>query len=298
MDKSVVYCGYATLVCLLYYLAVYDAVPPQPIVRGMTLFLLIFSSLCIAAAGYVINDYFDLNIDLINKPDKQVVDKTIPRRWTIVFHLLLSFVGIAIGFYLDVTTKIIFLGFAHMVCAALLFAYSLSLKKRLLLGNVLISLLTAWTVVVITWCETKNLLAPDGVSTTKISRYTFLYAGFAFIISLIREVIKDIEDMEGDRRYGCTTMPIVWGVNVSKVFVGVWLVVLIALLVSVQFYVLQFHWWLSAAYGVVFVIAPLVVVFQKLYTAHTTLDFHRLSSRLKIIMLTGILSMIFIKFYS
>ncbi len=277
---------------------VYEAASQTPIVRGTTLFLLILASVSIAAAGYIINDYFDLNIDLINKPDKVVVGKIISRRWAIVFHLLLSLAGIAIAIYLDVTTRILLLSIANFVCVLLLFAYSISLKKKLLIGNVLISLLTAWTVLVITWCETRNLLSPLGVSRIKITRYTLLYAGFAFIISLIREVIKDIEDMEGDRRYGCTTMPIVWGINASKIFIGVWLFVLLALLISLQFYVLQFRWWFSALYSIVFIIAPLINVFLQLFKAQTSADFHILSSRTKWIMLTGILSMIFIKFYS
>ncbi len=277
---------------------VYEAASHTPIVKGAALLLLIIASVLIAAAGYIINDYFDLNIDLINKPSKVIVGKTISRRWAIVFHLVLSVIGIGIGIYLDLTTKILLLSVANLVCVLLLFAYSISLKKKLLIGNILISLLTAWTVLVIAWCETRNLLSPLGVSRIKITRYTLLYAGFAFIISLIREVIKDIEDMEGDRRYGCTTMPIVWGVNASKIFIAVWLVVLLALLISLQFYVLQFHWWLSALYSVVFIIAPLVNIFRRLFTAQTSGDYHQLSSRLKLVMLTGILSMIFIKFYS
>lgn len=277
---------------------VYKSASVTPIVTKSVLFLLILASVLIAAAGYIINDYFDLNIDLINKPNKVIVGKTITRRWAIAFHLILSLLGIAIGFYLDFTTRILLLGIANSICVLLLFFYSISLKKKLLIGNVIISALTAWTVIVITWCETRNLLSPLGLSRVKITRYTLLYAGFAFIISMIREVIKDIEDMEGDRRYGCTTMPVVWGVNASKIFIAVWLVVLLALLISLQFYVLQFHWWFSALYSIVFIIAPLINVFIKLFSATTSADYHLLSSRTKMIMLTGILSMIFIKIYS
>ncbi len=276
----------------------YEEAVHTPIVKGATLILLVLASILIAAAGYIINDYFDLNIDLINKPGKVIIGKSITRRWAIALHLILSVIGIAIGIYLDITTKILLLSFANLTCVLLLFAYSISLKKKLLIGNILISLLTAWTVLVITWCETRNLLSPLGISRLKITRYTLLYAGFAFIISLIREVIKDIEDMEGDRRYGCTTMPIVWGVNASKIFIAVWLVVLLALLISLQFYVLQFKWWFSALYSIVFIIAPLINIFRNLFTASAPEDYHRLSSRCKLVMMTGILSMIFIKLYS
>ena len=269
-----------------------------PVVHGSTFWLLCLSSVLIAAAGYIINDYFDLNIDLINKPDKLVVEKIIPRRWTIFLHLVLSAVGILIGLYLDITTPIIFLSVANAACVLLLFVYSISLKKKLLAGNILISLLTAWVILVITGCEFISFPHIRGVDVAKLSRYTFLYAGFAFIISIIREVIKDMEDIEGDRKYGCTTMPIVWGINTSKIFVAVWLVVLICMLVVLQFYVLTFKWWVSAVYCIVFIIAPLINIFRDLFQANNPKDFHRLSSKVKLVMFTGILSIIFIKFYS
>ena len=78
-----------------------------------------------------------------------------------------------------------------------------------------------------------------------------MYA-FAFIISLF-EVVKDIEDMEGDARYQCRTMPSL-GVNVSKVFSAVWLAVLLAAILILQFYVLQFKWWWSILYSIVLII--------------------------------------------
>ncbi len=269
-----------------------------PVVRGWVFVLLCLSSVLIAAAGYIINDYFDLNIDEINKPDKLIVDKIIPRRWTIILHLLLSIIGILIGVYLDLSTPIIFLSIANLVCVLLLFYYSISLKRKLLAGNVLISLLTAWVILVITFCETRQMITLPSFATARVMRFTFLYSGFAFIISLIREVVKDMEDVEGDRRYGCTTMPIAWGMNAAKIFVAVWLVVLIAVLVIVQFYVLQFHWWWSAIYCLLLIIVPLIYVLRKFFHAHSPADFHKISSLIKFIMFTGILSMIFIKIYS
>ncbi len=109
-----------------------------------------------------------------------------------------------------------------------------------------------------------------------------------------------MEDVEGDRKYGCKTMPIVWGLNASKVFVAVWLIVLIAALAIVQFYVLQFGWlfWISALYCTIFIIVPLLWIFRKLFRAQSPQDFHQLSSVVKIVMLTGILSMVFFKVYA
>ncbi len=269
-----------------------------PNLHGYNFILLCLSSVFIAAAGYIINDYFDLNIDRINKPHKLIVDNIIQRRWAIRWHWMLSFIGVAISFYLDVTTSIKYLSVANSLCVLLLFVYSISLKKKLLSGNAIISLLTAWVILVLAWCEGNHLLHEKNIiNTSKVFRFTFLYAGFAFIISLIREVIKDMEDVDGDRKYGCKTMPIVWGINASKVFAAVWLIVLVITLAVVQFYVLQFGWYMLSIYFILAVIIPLLWIFKILFEAKSQQDFHKLSSFIKLIMLTGILSMIFLKLY-
>ena len=103
--------------------------------------------------------------------------------------------------------------------------------------------------------------------------------------------------MPGDSKYGCRTMPIVWGVNATKVYAAVWLIVLIAVLVILQVYVLQFKWWLAVAYSVPASIFPLVVILFKLRKSVTTEDFHKLSNMTKLVMFTGILSMVFFYYY-
>jgi len=266
------------------------------VLNNFSFFLLTTSIIFIAAAGYAINDYFDLNIDLINKPQKLVVDKTISRRWVILWHLIFSFLGISIGFYIDFTTKTMFIGLFNAISVFLLFIYSASLKKKFLIGNVLVSLITAWAILILWWAEQYYFLTFQtytGLDVHKLFRFSFLYAGFAFIISLIREVIKDMEDVEGDRRYGCKTMPIVWGLNSTKIFTLVWIVVLVAVLLLLQVYVLFIGWWITALYGFFFITLPLIQVFRKLLVAQTSNDFHALSTLVKIIMFTGIVSMIF-----
>ena len=119
--------------------------------------LLCFSSVCIAAAGYIINDYFDVNIDMINKPDKLIIEKFIKRRWAIVWHLILSLVGIFMGFYIDYNTPTSLLGLTNTICVILLFIYSISLKRKLLSGNVVVSLLTAWSILVVPFAEWNGL---------------------------------------------------------------------------------------------------------------------------------------------
>jgi 4-hydroxybenzoate polyprenyltransferase len=129
---------------------------------------------------------------------------------------------------------------------------------------------------------------------TRLFKFAIVYSSFAFIVSLVREVVKDIEDMEGDMKYGCRTMPIVWGVNVAKVFAGTWLAVLIGALVILQFYVLRKAGIVFVLYGLLLIDLPLVWILRKLYTAQTKADYHRLSNVIKGVMLGGILSIIFV----
>jgi 4-hydroxybenzoate polyprenyltransferase len=266
------------------------------ILTPLYFYLLCISSVLIAAAGYIINDYFDLNIDRVNKPDKLVVEKIIKRRWTIVWHWVLSCIGVIIGAYVSWKIHNIILVFSHVGCALLLWFYSTTFKKKILIGNIIVSLLTAWVIMVLYLCEFRRTIFLVPVYHQVLSRifkFAVLYSGFAFIISLVREVVKDIEDMKGDAAYNCRTMPIVWGVNVSKIFAATWLIVLVASLLIVEFYVLQYHWWLGILYCAFLIILPLLFVLRDMYRATSIKDYHRLSNFIKIIMITGVLSMLF-----
>ncbi len=272
-------------------------------IHGIYFWLVVLSYVFIAAAGYIINDYFDLNIDQINKPNKVIVATIISRRWVLLWHLGLSAAAIIMTIYVDGKAHNKHLpSLAATGCVILLFFYSTTLKKKFLIGNILVAAITAWVIPILTLCEVNHLIllnhVPVNFDNEKLVRVTFLYTGFAFIISLIREVVKDMEDIDGDRRFGCKTMPIIWGINATKVFVAVWLIVLIAALTAAQFYVIQFKWWLSIVYAFVVIIAPLAYIFKKLFKAQSANDFHALSSTIKFVMFTGILSMIFFRIYS
>lgn len=269
--------------------------------HGIYFLLITTSHMLIAAAGYIINDYFDQNIDIINKPHRVIVTKVINRRWALLWHIFLSLLAIILSFYVDINTSSKIAGVSAIICVILLFLYSTTLKQRALIGNVLVSILAAFSIVSLTWFEGKQFfLLHARNSRSEIAQifwFTVLYAGFAFIISLIREIVKDMEDIEGDRKYGCKTMPIVWGLTVSKVFISVLLIGLIAILCIIDIYSLQSGWWIATIYGILVIIAPLIWVFKKLFEAQSSKDFHLLSTVIKMIMLSGILSMIFFKYY-
>ncbi len=263
-------------------------------------FLVVSGSVFIAAGGYVINDYFDINIDRINKPGKQVIPVFVSRRWAILWHSLFSLLGVIHGFWAGWRLGLWWLGPANFICVGLLFVYSTTFKKKLLSGNIIIAFLTGWALAIIGFAAYFTLAHPAGhavVVKAKILRFTLLYGSFAFVISLIREAVKDMEDISGDARFGCRTLPIVAGLNAAKTYVLVWMVVLTGAIILVEIYAAQFRWWLSVLYGAAGIIAPLAYGIKVFSKAHTAAEYHRVSAITKAVMLTGLLSLVFFKIY-
>ena len=133
--------------CLLY--PILDNADIPAFISASQLFVILLASVFIAAGGYVINDYFDINIDQINKPGKQLIPKYVTRRWAILWHSLFSFIGVVLSFYAGWTVGVWWIGPSNILCAFLLFVYSSTFKKRFIAGNFLIAVLTAWTVGII-----------------------------------------------------------------------------------------------------------------------------------------------------
>ena len=286
--------------CLFYFFIVIptykDANHDLPRLGYYNFSLLLIASLVIAAAGYIINDYFDMDIDNVNKPDKLVIGKWINRRWAMLFHMLLSFFGLFLTALVAMQINNLLLLAFNFLSVVLLLFYSTTFKKKLLIGNVIISLLTAWVVGVLFVAELNFAdvlyMRQHQVVLEKLYKYTAVYAGFAFMVSLVREVIKDLEDIIGDRRYGCTTMPIVWGVNPSKIYAGIWIVVLMGLLLSIFFYSILNEWfWLKSLLSI-FLLNFLIVILINVKKAATAKDYASISKQIKLLMLMGILSIL------
>ena len=270
---------------------------PKQLLQETDFFLLLVSSLLIAAAGYIINDYFDIDIDNVNKPERLIVGKVIKRRWAMLWHLLLSLAGLFLTAIVAMHLNNLLLLALNFLSVLLLLLYSSAFKKRLLIGNFIISVLTAWVVGVLFIAEIRlndaNYMQMKQAALGSLYKVTLVYAGFAFIVSLIREVVKDMEDMEGDRRFGCNTMPISWGIPSTKVFVAVWIFVLVGLFAAIAFYAML-NSWTWPFYTLSFaMIIQLFYMLKKLYHAQLTADFARISKELKLVMMYGILSMSF-----
>jgi 4-hydroxybenzoate polyprenyltransferase len=258
--------------------------------------LLLLASFLIAAGGYVINDYFDINIDSINRPEKQVVERVIKRRWAMVWHILFSLAGWLLSLMLSKQLKNPFPAIFNTAAIVLLWFYSTDFKKKLLIGNVVISMLTAWVILVLYVSEAGLGLYPVNSAqmdyVTDIYKSAILFGGFAFMSSLIREAVKDLEDMDGDARYACRTMPIVWGIRSTKIYIGVWLIVLISSLAALSVYFMLHSRWDISLYLFGMVTIPAVVIVWKLGRAKGSGDYKILSRLIKVLMLTGTLSML------
>jgi 4-hydroxybenzoate polyprenyltransferase len=254
---------YLTAAFLINYNTLYD---PR-------LFLLVIATLMVAAGGYIINDYYDVKIDLINKPQRVVIGKSITRRYAILFHTLLSLGGVLLGLFLS--WKIAALNF---VSATLLWWYSNNLKRQPFVGNLVVALLTGIAIwLVDSLYKTGHLLIVT-------------YASFAFFITLIREIIKDMEDLKGDQTFGCQTLPIVWGMRKTKQVIYVILTIFLLTVLLLNLYFDN----LPTNYFLLFLFVPMLWFVVRLVAADTKRDFAWLSSFCKLILLLGIFSMAFI----
>jgi 4-hydroxybenzoate polyprenyltransferase len=237
------------------------------------LLLLSISTVLIAAAGYIINDYYDVKIDLINKPERVVIGKSIARRFAILFHTVLSFSGVGIGFLLS--WKI---GIINFLSVFLLWLYSNYLKRQPFVGNLTVALLTGLAI------ELINVLYAIN------NQLVTIYALFAFFMTLIREIIKDMEDLKGDNSFGCRTLPIVWGIRKTKILVYILMMVFTMAVVALN----RLYVGLPMNYFLLFLFLPMGLVLVRLLRADTIKDFNLLSQLCKVIMLLGILTMVFV----
>ncbi len=262
-------------------------------------YMVVLSTVLIAAAGYIINDYFDVKTDLINRPDTVVVDRVIKRRSAIILHLTFTAAGIFIGMYAALKTGYLRFALFHFAAAFLLWVYSTQLKKTLLVGNILVSLLTASVIFMPLVYEmgTMHKISPGFITAHRhllfdAFRITFAYSLFAFITSFAREIIKDMEDYHGDKETGGATLPITWGMLPARIS-AFFLLVITAILLSFVVYntIRARHslFSLHTVYISLALVVPLLLLALYVLRAEDRLKFRRASRVLKFIMFTGLI---------
>ena len=252
--------------------------------------LFVSSIVFISAAGYIINDIYDVGIDKINKPNKVIINKHISKNVAYNLYTTLNVIGLAIGFYLSYIIDHLNFAFVYVASSLLLYQYAVSIKKSFILGNLVISALAGMSIFIITLYDLLPAITPNNKELILQSFYIIsAYAGFAFIITLIREIVKDIEDIEGDRKFGVKSLAIEIGINRTKKIASI---ISLIPIIAVFYYSVNFllQQSLSIAYIFIFIELPLLYFLIKVNLVTKKDDFKKLSILLKLIMFTGISS--------
>ncbi len=252
--------------------------------------LLIISTICIAAGGYVINNIMDQDTDEIAKPQNRVVGVSISETVAYNWYIGLTIIGVGIGFYLsNVIYKPTFASMFILV-ATLLYVYATNLKQIPVLGNIIVAFLLSISIVIIALFDV--FPATDSENKIRMGEVFGIlidYAIFAFIINLIREIIKDLEDIDGDYQTGINTLPIAIGINKTKIIVSFLTVIAVVILAYyVKTYLFELDY--VVYYALALIIGPLLYFGVRLQTAKEKKEFHHLSLVLKLILFFGIIS--------
>lgn len=260
--------------------------------------LLVLSTVLIAAAGYVVNDIFDQETDRINKPEKVTIGKSISEKKAYTIYVGLNLFAIIIGFYLAIIVHQPVLAFLFIVVAAVLYLYSTTLKQIMLVGNIAVAMTLAFSVIIIGIFDLYPIMTSSNhVQTAALFSLLIDFAVFAFLINFLREIVKDIEDVNGDYSQGLQTLPIVFGVARAGLAVFFFAFFpLIILVFYIKEYFLTKNLFLAALYTFVFIVVPLLYFIVKICIAKTKAHFHHLSTVLKWIIFFGIIGIMVISY--
>jgi len=260
--------------------------------------LLIAATVFLTAGGYVINDYFDIKTDLINK-GKVIVGTRIPRRQAMMWHNIFNIIGVSLGFYISWKAGYFWLGTMFLIVSGLLYFYSASYKRQFLIGNLVVAALVGMVPLLVVIYEWPALYRYYSLNATSIPDFNFIiywvggFSVFAFLTTLTREIIKDIEDFEGDIAYGRNTIPVVTGILAAKI-ISVSLVIITIVILYLTWY-LFINDIITLIYLSVAITLPLGYVIFKVVVSDNKKQLHSASSIMKVVMLTGILYSLVVK---
>ncbi|MBC8344204.1 MAG: geranylgeranylglycerol-phosphate geranylgeranyltransferase [Bacteroidetes bacterium] len=265
------------LITILVQLMVYFClVKGSLLIPPKDLLLLIGGTVLIAAAGYVINDIYDLKADIINRPDTVLLVQRIKIKTALVIYITFNVLAFYFGILISWKFLLMFLAVSF-----LLFLYAARIKRTPLLGNILVALILAFVLIIVWIFEQGNY--PELI---------LLYASFAFLTGIIRELLKDLEDMEGDKKAGYMTFPLKYGVQKSKNLVQNLTIIQIISLIVFAILVYGFTaYWALMAYFFVLVLIPLSLALYLEQKAESKNDFAQLTRFFKFIVVTGTISM-------
>jgi len=254
--------------------------------------MLVTATVLISAGGYVINDYFDIKTDLINK-GQVIVGTKIPRHKAMMLHNILNIIGVGVGFYVSWKAGYLWMGALFLLVSGLLYFYSASYKRQFLIGNIIVAVLTAMVPLLVVIFEAPSLFEYYTINAVEPPALGILFywvggfAIFAFLTTLTREIIKDIEDFEGDVAYGRNTIPVVLGILTSKIVAVSMIIITLTLLYLVWYLFISDV--VTLGYLTLTVTLPLIFVLYRLIISKSRSELHSASRIMKIVMISGIL---------
>ena len=252
-------------------------------------FTLVLSILFVTAAGYILNDITDLKPDLINKPHKVIVANFFTVESAQRLYLISNTLGIVLGIGLSLSVQKPTFSFIFIGASLLLYFYSKKLKSKPLIGNITSSFLVAMSIISLCLFDLNDTIQNN--SQQLVIQVTLLLSFFAFLINMVREVVKDIEDVNGDYSLNMKTLPILFGVSRAKKTAAVLCLFPIGLLL---FIIIKFasEYKFTVLYLGLSSLLPLLYIALKLLSAKTKKDFKKLSVLLKLVMFLGINSLL------
>lgn len=268
-----------------------------PALTTLNFYLLLGATFSISAAGYIINDYFDRKIDLMNRPDNVVVGTRIHRRFAIILHWVFNIIGIVLGVYLSYRIGHVWYGLIFIISASILWYYSISFKRKLLIGNLVVAVMTALVPYLVFFYEVLSFPGEAIEVSQNIAYLRIIFMGFsifALLLNFIREIVKDIEDYRGDYRAGCSTLPITIGIKNSKYIVSALALIMGVAIILIWFSYLNQVFYItyslaSMLYLLLFIALPCLYIAVQILYANRKQNIRRISLLIKIIMLFGIL---------
>ena len=290
------------MIALTQYVMRYVVILPLAQIQGVdfqlsdfTFFCIVLSTICTAAAGYAINDYFDVKTDKINRPAQVVVGKTIGRRKTVLIHVILSATGILLGGYVTWEAGIPKLVVIYILISGMLWLFSSVYKRQLLIGNIIVALFSALVPMMVLldippmYKVYGQFLLDRGTDLNFAIFWILGVAVLAFLTTLSREIIKDTGDFEGDAAYGYRSLPVVFGIRFAKwTIVGINTTFVVLLGLVYGFFLRKIASYFSFFYLLLLLVVPIAIISWKVYKAATTDDYRQADHWMRLVMYAGI----------